>query len=113
MSILSFFNRPKKAEPKSYKFSTLDGNFVGDKYVYTVEASSREEAFEKLVRYFYERGFTSRDDVKSEHFHVTIPAYDRFDVYGMPLWFARKISGRGNSKEFMDYVEKHNIKVEH
>lgn len=86
-----FKKRAAPVVPKSsaYSFSVTEIAAVGDKYVYRVQGDNRDDAFAKLVEYFY--GTTGEPDVESDHFTVLNPSGDRFHT-NMPMWFARVIS---------------------
>jgi len=110
---------PKERKEKAYQFSTTEIIASGDKYEYTVQAYSREEAFKKLVDWFYgEKGHAKHDDaVKQQSFQVTMPQNDRFETSGMPWWFGRMISSSGSRSTFAEarkrlanYLIENNIK---
>lgn len=120
--MFTFFKKKKTnndLKEKTFKFSTLEAAKVGDLYEYTVKADTREEAFEKLVRWFYEKdGNINSNDIKLEHKNVTYPYHSVFRVEGMPLWFGKRISGqvRDNNydyqKKLESYAIKHNINLD-
>lgn len=109
---------------KEYTFETWEAACVGDKYVYTVTASSKDEAFEKLVKYFF--GEDMCQPVKQEHHIIEYQALRRSGYIGMPYWFHRRIGGQiydwvygwfgGKRKEsyqekLEEYAREHNIKL--
>lgn len=101
---------------KKYKFSSLDVAKVGDLYTYEVVASSQQEAFRKLVEWFYAEGSPHNSDIVQEHSSVNYP-FDTFckGLDGMPTWFAQCISGGNGDRpcwhKFEKYVNKHGIKL--
>lgn len=76
---------------KEYVFETWEAHCVGDKYTYTVTATSRKEAFDKLVKYFF--GEESSQPVKQQHHNIEYQALERSGYTGMPYWFHRRIGG--------------------
>lgn len=81
----------KEDKPKTYNFEVLESTSIGDLYKYAVEAENRDEAFKKLVEYFYGEGYPS-EGIKSQHVNVVYPSESRF-ITNMPRWFAKRISG--------------------
>lgn len=92
MNILNWFKKekPKKLEQKEFTFNVLKTVKIGDLYEYTVVAETKDEAFIKLVEYFF--GENCNQDVKQKSFQVTYPNQSTFRT-NMPYWFAKKISG--------------------
>ena len=83
--------KKKEPKPKSYSFTVWETCNVGDWYFYDVEADNKKEAFVKLVKYFY--GKEMNQPVKSDSRTISYPMTNRFGHTGMPLWFAKLISG--------------------
>ena len=112
----------KKKEPKVkvFDFSVTDIRSVGDKYIYNVKGFTKEEAFQKLVEWFYAEGGHAKHakDIEHHSFDVTQPTNNSFTSHGMPYWFARVISGGVGSKslrmsdraDLTRYMEKKGIK---
>jgi hypothetical protein len=99
-------------EPKEFVLSMHEANCVGDWYKYTVKAESKEEAFKKLVEYFFGTKRVSSEEVESDSGTVHYKGLDRFKYDGMPYWFARRISGDPNptyQRELEDYAKRNNI----
>lgn len=110
---------------KKFVFETMEAECVGDLYRYTVEANTKDEAFEKLVKYFFSKDMIQ--PVESEHLTVSYPSLRKFEYTGMPYWFAKRITGwrfdwvygwfGGKRKEsyqerLEEYAREHNIKLE-
>jgi len=109
--------QPIEEKPKSFTFSTTEIQSVGDKYEYTVEAESKEEAFKKLIEYFFGEGYPN-EGIKSKHYTVTRPQNYVFDYENMPHWFAKRLSGyvRDDDHDYQKELEKYcidkNIKLD-
>lgn len=86
----SLNNTKETSKLKEFTFETLEACKVGDKYIYKIQAKNRQEAFIKLVKYFY--GDLPEDEVKSEHLNIHYPNLSTFET-NMPTWFAKRISG--------------------
>lgn len=87
---------PKVPKQKFYKFGMQEIAAIGDRYEYTVKADNKQEAFDKLIKYFFADKDAYRianEDVKSTHHTVTQPQKDSFTHWNMPYWFAKRISG--------------------
>ena len=118
MNIFKWFKKLKpeikEETQKEFKFDTLEAFKIGDMYTYTVKAETREEAFIKLVKYFF--GEEHNQDIKSLHQEVTWP-YDSVFRTNMPFWFAKRIGGyrkegrRDYQKELEIFAAEHNIKL--
>lgn len=97
-------------KPKEFVFKTRTKPMVGDWYEYTVKADSKEEAFKKLVQYFYS-DYNPEEKIESRSGQVIYQGQEIF-AEGMPQWFALYLSG-SNDKEsrrkFEDYCEENNI----
>lgn len=109
MSIFNFWKKNKSLKkPEKYKFRVHEIIASGDFYEYCVEAESRDEAFKKLVIWFFGN---NRENIKveSRHGEVTMPQHDRFYHSGMPYWFAKRISGwvSEEGKDFQAELEKY------
>lgn len=85
---MNWLKRKKKTE---FEFSTQEIVAIGDYYKYTVKAESKEEAFKKLVEYFY--GDKSSEDIVTKSGTISSPSRNLFEYKGMPMWFAKIISG--------------------
>lgn len=112
---------PTVKERKKYTFSKDVMTCIGDRYTYEVLAESKEEAFKKLVIYFFSPGGGGvHSDIESKHGTLSNPYKDHFSCVGMPYWFARRISGyvrdtpKGidNQKTLEEYCAKHGIELE-
>lgn len=78
--------------PTEYIFETCEAHCVGDYYKYVVKADSKEEAFRKLVEFFYGEGYPNAD-IKSSDATVSYP-YRSIEYWtGMPDWFYRILKG--------------------
>lgn len=121
---MGWFDRFKKSKepekpkgPKTYTFSTTEICSIGDKYEYKIKASSKREAFNLLIQYFYGEKYPGEGVVESKHYNVTQPQKDVFTYHGMPGWFARRISGwvRNDYTDFQKKLEQYafenNIKL--
>lgn len=75
---------------REYKFELSQADCVGDLYKYTVQADSKAEAFEKLVRYFLEY---MGNEVKQEHRTVVYPYKSEHYSIGLPDWFVTYLNG--------------------
>jgi len=110
---------------KEFVFETWEVCCVGDKYKYTVTATSKEEAFEKLVKYFF--GKESDQPVRQEHFTIEYPQFNRSGYTGMPYWFSKRLGGwlfdwvygwfggkyKISYQEMLEeYARKHNIELQ-
>jgi len=106
--IKSLFKKREAAPstPKEYTFSVLEGTKIGDQYTYTVQANSKKEAFNKLVKYFY--GEFESNSVQSEHKQVHWPNQSVFET-NMPLWFAKRINGqvRDDKNDYQKMLEEY------
>jgi len=109
--IFNWFESKPKEEPKEkeFTFETSESAHIGDRYRYTVKAESQEEAFKKLVQYFF--GENMNQEVKSKHDTFSYPNQARFDYKNMPFWFAKRISGhvRDKSCDYQKELEKYCI----
>lgn len=87
-------NGKELSKEKEFTFSVTDITCIGDKYSYKVKGKNKEEAFKKLVIYFFgELCNMDHNDVKSEHYTVTYPSRDIFKTELMPHWFGKRIGG--------------------
>ena len=61
--------KKKKQSPKEkvFTFSTITVAKIGDKYEYKVKATSKTEAFKKLVQYFFAVEESNYEDIESNH----------------------------------------------
>lgn len=106
----------KNETAKEFEFFMYETQNIGDWYRYTVEANSKEEAFEKLVKYFFAEGEDMIQPVKQESGNVTIPN-GRFYYEGMPYWFAKRVSGvikefnNNYQMKLEEYANAHGIKL--
>jgi hypothetical protein len=120
--MFGFFKKKVKVadKEKMYTFGMQEVCAIGDRYEYKVQAENREEAFKKLVEYFFsaEGRSTHLKEVQSTHHSVTQPHKNSFTTWGMPRWFAKRISGdvRGDDydyqKDLVAYAIKNQIKLE-
>lgn len=107
---------PLTNEIKEFEFSSLEVQCVGDQYDYIIKATTREEAFKKLVQYFFDEE-NSSEDIKSYSSQVHFPSSDRFLYKGMPRWFAKRISGVRRDHDYNyqhsleEYCFKNNINL--
>lgn len=106
---MKWFKRKKVDVPTEYKFTTTEVTCSGDKYEYTVKANNREEAFKKLVEWFFVKGGPHGEDIEQDHYDVSVPSNYRFYTEGMPKWFGRCISGhKGDHYKTLDQYAKEN-----
>ena len=107
----NLFKRKIKKEIKQteFVFETHEAVKIGDLYRYTVTADSREEAFKKLVQYFF--GENMNQEVKSEHFETSYPNDSIFSYKNMPRWFAKRLGGhiKDKSCDYQKELEKYAI----
>lgn len=103
-------NKPDN-QSKIFEFYIHEIICAGDYNKYIVEASNKEEAFKKLVNYFYGDG--AKTDIKSESGIVRQPQHDEFSYYGMPRWFAKCISAENRNpsdrEKLEEYCKRNNI----
>jgi len=104
----------KEVKIKTYEFSTSEANCIGEWYRYRIEAESKEEAFKKLIEFFY--GENINRPVKQSSGEVFYPGLSKFTYDGMPFWFAKLISGDCGPdgsyyKELINYANKYDIKL--
>jgi hypothetical protein len=113
--------RPLNKSPKEYTFSMTEMVCIRDRYTYKVKAESKEEAFKKLVMYFFSTDASGvRSDVESEHNNLTNPYKSHFSCKGMPYWFAKRLSGEvrdikngiDNQHSLEVYCKKHGIELD-
>ncbi len=89
--IIKWFQKPKPQTEEEFVFDVCETVCVGDLYRYKVKAPNKEEAFKKLVKFFFSKD-GSCSDVRSEHFNVSSNR-SGFTYHNMPYWFAKRISG--------------------
>ena len=118
-----FWFSKKKKEPlkeKEFKFSCWEIPCFGDSYHYTVKASDKEEAFKKLVNWFFgEDSNILQEDIKQQVLEIHYPGKEVFVTKGMPSWFGRRIGGTAINREtgedyqkkLESYCVKNNIKL--
>lgn len=105
MNIFSWFKfKPKQQKvKKEFVFQIYEVVKIGDLYRYTVKASNKEEAFKKLVEYFF--GQNNNQEIESKHLNTNYPMHEVFEYKNMPYWFAKRISGHVRDK-LCDYQKK-------
>jgi hypothetical protein len=98
----------KKSVESEFFFSIEESAHIGDRYEYRVKASSRKEAFDKLINYFFGEESMCHD-VKSDHRSFSYPGHATFRVEGMPIWFGKRISGqvREDGKNYQHKLEEY------
>lgn len=115
--MLKFLKRLLKSSPakdREFTFFLTTMPAVGDKYEYTVKAASKEQAFELLVRWFYEVGpnAPAQNSIQQEHYDTVHRSLEVFET-NMPGWFAHIIHGERvlqiERKMFDLYCKTHNI----
>lgn len=117
MNIFSRFkSKPKEQNvKKEFVFEVHEAVKIGDLYKYTITATNKEQAFKKLVEYFF--GENMNQEVKSEHLTTNYPMHEVFQYKNMPYWFAKRISGHVKDKscdyqkELEKYCIDNNIKL--
>jgi hypothetical protein len=119
MSIFNWFKSKPKQEVEikqtEFVFEVHEAVKIGDLYRYTVTANNKEEAFKKLVQYFFGKNMNQK--VKSKHATTSYPNQVTFEYKNMPYWFAKRISGhikdkgRNYQHELEKYCTKNNIKL--
>ena len=118
--MIKFFKRllgRKSREPRDFKFFLATVPAVGDRYEYTVKAKTKDEAFEMLVRWFYEKGPNApkMDEIQQDHYDTVYRSREIFET-NMPEWFAHIIHGDRTleieRKMFDLYCKTHNINTE-
>lgn len=108
---------PTEQKPKKFTFDMHEAQCVGDYYKYTVEAASEDEAFKKLVNYFY--GNNGSVGIETQSGTVSYPHLSKFiHSNNMPYWFAKRISGvlkqggRDYQAELEEYCKKNEIEIQ-
>jgi hypothetical protein len=76
-----------------FTFAMVELPAVAEKYEYKVKATNKEQAFEKLVRYFYDKTGLDKD-VVSNHLSSSDINQVVFYTEGMPEWFGRCVSSQ-------------------
>lgn len=103
--------KPKIIGEKVYTFGVQEICAIGDQYEYKVKAENKQEAFKKLVIYFFAKNKPSNinEAIKSTSGTVTQPQKDSFTYWGMPRWFAKRINGdvRGDNYDYQHELEKY------
>lgn len=117
MGILRWFKKKFEIKKKKkFSFEASGASCIGDLYHYKIEAENKEEAFKKLVEYFYgSDGMILGQNIESEQFDVVYPTREVFEVKNMPSWFGRLILGRakeGDMKILEEYCKKNNINLQ-
>lgn len=111
MNIFSWFKfKPKQQKvKKEFVFQIYEVVKIRDLYRYTVKASNKEEAFKKLVEYFF--GQNNNQEIESKHLNTNYPMHEVFEYKNMPYWFAKRISGhvRDKSCDYQKKLEKYCI----
>lgn len=103
----------KKCTPNKkgvYEFSVMEISAIGDKYVYSVRADNRQDAFVELVRHFYGSDVETSSEINSDCYTVHSPSGDRFKT-DLPMWFARLI-GSSYDRDHMGLIKKDRLKLE-
>lgn len=119
MNIFKWFKPKSKTisviEEQEFVFETSESAHIGDLYTYKVKAKSKEEAFNKLVQYFF--GKNMNQDIKSSHNTFSYPNNATFNYKNMPFWFAKRINGSVRDKNYdyqqklEDYCKQNNIEL--
>ena len=107
---MGWWNKKKEPKIKEFTFGVEELVCSGDKYEYKVKASSKREAFNILVKYFFGEDNHKIDKaVVTKEYQVTQPGKNSFTYWGMPRWFAERISGRvrNGRSNYQDKLEQH------
>jgi len=110
------FKKNKQKEPKKkvYTFGVEEMTHIGERYEYKVTAENKKEAFNKLVKNFFgtreERVLVDKD-IEANSWNIHSPNKAEFICWGMPYWFAKRISGivRGPGFDFDKKLKKYAI----
>lgn len=103
----------KKSKSKSYVFYSATAVCLGDKYEYTIEAGSRDEALCILLEFFFGKDMTLQEKVSSKSWEFSMPGR-AYTSTNLPFWFYRRISGswdKEDNDELIKFAKAHNLQL--